>query len=325
MQPALLSTSREMISTTNSAAPTLSIGLPVYNDDKFLAQTLDCLLSQSYRDFELIICDNASTDMTAEICREYASRDSRIRYHRNPTNLGVSRNFNLCFHLSQGKYFKWAAANDLCATDMIERCVEALDQRPDAVLCFAKTRIIDERGEVRTDYEDQLNLQGDSPGERFRILLRGIRMVNVTYGVSRSSALRLTRLERPYSNSDIALLAEFALYGKFVEVSDTFFFRRFFESSTQKYPSPYDRMIMYEPGKTDKLSFPYWSLLADFLAAIWRAPIGASERLKCCVHMRIWIRRWGRGLVKDLMVAAQQLTYRTFTRAAVTTSRLGSE
>ena len=296
---------------TNDEAPKVSIGLPVYNDDRFLVQTLDCLLSQSYRDFELVICDNASTDKTEEICRSYAGRDSRIRYHRNSTNLGVSRNFNLSFQLSRGEYFKWAAANDLCAPDMIERCVAALDERPDAVLCFAKTRIIDERGELRADYEERLDLQFDSPSERFRMFLQGIRMVNVTYGLSRSSALRLTRLEQPYSNSDIALLAEFALHGKFVEVPDTFFFRRFFESSTQKYPSPYDRMIMYEPAKAGELSFPHWSLLTDFLVAIWRAPITTSERLNCLVQMHIWMKRWGRDLLRDLEVAAKRLISRT--------------
>jgi glycosyltransferase involved in cell wall biosynthesis len=302
------------MTATNSGAPKVSIGLPVYNDDRFLIQTLDCLLSQSYRDFELIICDNASTDKTAEICRSYASRDSRIRYHRNATNLGVSRNFNLSFHLSRGEYFKWAAANDLCAIDMIERCVEVLDQRPDAVLCFAETRIIGEQGELRTEYEDQLDLQSDSPSERLRMLLRGIGMVNVAYGVSRSSALRSTRLEQPYSNSDIAFLAELVLYGKFVEVPDTAFFRRMFEITAEKYPSPYERMIVYEPGKTRKLSFPYWWLLTDFLAAIYRAPIGTHERLKCCIHMHIWMRRWGRGLLRDLKVAAKRLIFRTFVK-----------
>jgi glycosyltransferase involved in cell wall biosynthesis len=314
------------MSVTNSEAPTLSIGLPVYNDDRFLSQTLDCLLSQSYRDFELIICDNASTDKTAEICRSYAGRDSRIRYHRNETNLGVSRNFNLSFHLSRGKYFKWAAANDLCAADMIERCVEVLDQRPDAVLCFAKTCIIDERGEIGADFQDRLNLQSDEPSERFRLLLEGVSMVNVTYGVSRSSALRLTRLEKPYPNSDVVLLAELALHGKFVEVSDTSFFRRMFEITTDKYPSAYDRMIVYEPAKPNMFSFPYWWLLMDFLVAIWRAPISMSERLHCFFHMHIWMQRWSRGLLQDLAAAAKRLMSRTPIKpAAMIGTRRGRE
>jgi glycosyltransferase involved in cell wall biosynthesis len=293
----------------DSKAPRVSIGLPVYNDDRFLTQTLDCLLSQTHRDFELIICDNCSTDKTEEICRTYANKDPRIRYHRNPTNIGVSRNFNLSFHLSRGEYFKWAAANDLCAIDMIERCIEVLDRRSDAVLCFAKTRIIDENGVIREDYNDQLDLQFDEPSERFQRLLRNIIMVNVPYGLIRSSTLRRTRLEQPYSNSDVAFLAELVLYGTFLEVPDTFFFRRMFEISAHKYPSPYDRMVMYEPDKPEKLSFPHWWLLGDFLTAIYRAPIGASERLRCYAHMRIWMRRWGRGLLRDLKVAAKRVVY----------------
>ena len=191
------------------------------------------------------------------------------------------------------------------------------------MLCFAKTRIIDERGEICADYNDQLDLQGDRPSERFRMLLRGITMANVAYGVCRSSALRLTRLEQPYANSDTALLAELVLYGKFVEVPDTSFFRRRFEISTEKYPSPHDRMVIYEPGKADKLSFPYWWLFADFLAAICRAPISISERLYCFVHMHIWMHRWGRGLLQDLRVAAKRLmSWTSVKRVAVTSSGL---
>ena len=81
-----------------------------------------------------------------------------------------------------------------------------------------------------------------------------------------------------------------------------------FEISTkEKYPSPHDRMIIYEPGKANKLSFPYWWLFADYLRAIFRAPISTSERLKCFIHMHIWMQRWGRGLLQDLMVAARTL------------------
>jgi glycosyltransferase involved in cell wall biosynthesis len=299
-----------MVIASDKKTPRVSIGLPVYNDDRFLAQTLDCLLNQSYRDFELIVCDNCSTDKTEEICRAYASTDVRIRYHRNSVNIGVSRNFNLCFTLSKGEYFKWAAANDLCATDMVERCVEVLDRRPDVALCFAKTRIIDENGIVREDYDDKLDLQSDRPSERFQMLLRNIDLVNVPYGLIRSSLLGLTRLEQPYSNSDIAFLAELILYGKFAKVSGTSFFRRMFEISAHKYPSPYDRMKIYEPAGSGPLVFPHWWLFADFLTAIHRAPIGASERLRCYAHLQISVRRWGHGLWPDLKIAAKQLVYR---------------
>src|SRR5262245_11232182 len=82
------------------AKPRVSIGMPVYNADKFLPEALQSLVNQSFADFEIVISDNASTDRTEEICRSYAQRDQRIRYFRNTTNIGVFRNFNQVFHLS---------------------------------------------------------------------------------------------------------------------------------------------------------------------------------------------------------------------------------
>ena len=87
-----------------SPAPTLSVGLPVYNGERYLAESLDALLAQTYADFELIISDNASTDGTAEICREYAARDPRIRYVRQPVNVGAGPNHNLLVPLARGAY-----------------------------------------------------------------------------------------------------------------------------------------------------------------------------------------------------------------------------
>ena len=97
-----------MLSTRRKVA----IGLPVFNGEKLIASTLECLLRQTYGDFELIISDNASTDRTEQICREYAERDSRIRYLRQPENLGAVPNFNRVFEISDSQYFKWAAVDD---------------------------------------------------------------------------------------------------------------------------------------------------------------------------------------------------------------------
>jgi glycosyltransferase involved in cell wall biosynthesis len=74
--------------------PRVSIGLPVYNGERFLKEALDSLLAQIYTDFELIISDNASTDQIESICRTYAASDRRIRYYRNKENVGAAHNFN---------------------------------------------------------------------------------------------------------------------------------------------------------------------------------------------------------------------------------------
>src|SRR5712672_2829455 len=113
-----------------NAIPRLSIGLPVYNGENFLAESIEALLGQSYEDFELIISDNASTDGTPDICRRYAKQDSRIRYIRQPRNIGSAPNHNVVIERARGELFKHASHDDLYARDLLERCVAALDERP---------------------------------------------------------------------------------------------------------------------------------------------------------------------------------------------------
>jgi glycosyltransferase involved in cell wall biosynthesis len=83
--------------------PTVSFGVPVYNGHRHLRETLDSLLAQTYSDFELIISDNASTDATPDICQEYASRDSRIQYHRQTENVGAPENWNFVARKARGR------------------------------------------------------------------------------------------------------------------------------------------------------------------------------------------------------------------------------
>ena len=91
----------------------ISVAIPVYNGEKYLGAAIGSILAQTFHHFELIISDNASTDRTAAICREFAARDARIRYHRQPRNFGAAANFNRSHELATGEYFKWAAHDDL--------------------------------------------------------------------------------------------------------------------------------------------------------------------------------------------------------------------
>ena len=118
--------------------PKVSIGLPVYNGEPFLSETIDAILAQTFKDFELIICDNASTDDTERICRRYAARDKRISYYRQHHNIGAAGNFNRVFNLSSGEYFKWAAHDDLIAPEYLARCVEILERDRSVVLCHSR-------------------------------------------------------------------------------------------------------------------------------------------------------------------------------------------
>lgn len=110
-------------------APKISIGMPVYNGQKFICEAIDSLIAQSYTDFELIISDNASTDLTEVICREYAASDTRIRYIRQTENRGAVANFQFVLDKADGKYFKWLAADDMFGTtETLANLVKALDE-----------------------------------------------------------------------------------------------------------------------------------------------------------------------------------------------------
>lgn len=100
--------------------PAVSIGVPVYNGEGSLRQALDSLLAQTFSDFELIISDNASTDGTEVICREYAGRDARVRYLRQVSNIGPAANFKFLLDRAQGEYFMWAACDDIRSADWLK-------------------------------------------------------------------------------------------------------------------------------------------------------------------------------------------------------------
>ena len=107
--------------------PKVSVGMPVYNGERYLEAALDSVLAQSFDDFEVVISDNASTDRTEEICKGYAHEDERIKYFRMRKNYGVNYNFNNVFRLSAGEYFKWASSDDVFEHDYFRKAVDVLD------------------------------------------------------------------------------------------------------------------------------------------------------------------------------------------------------
>ena len=152
-----------------NAAPRLTIGLPVYNGEKYVAEAIEALLGQTFEDFELIISDNASTDGTAGICRRFGKQDSRIRYVRQPRNIGIAPNHNFVVHEARGELVKWASHDDLYARDMMERCVQALDENPQVVLAHPWTAMIDGSGQVTAAIEYPLNTASPSAPERWHL------------------------------------------------------------------------------------------------------------------------------------------------------------
>ena len=142
--------------------PLISVGMPVYNGERFIVETIESLLSQSFKDFEVVVCDNASSDNTESICRSYEKRDKRIRYYRNPRNLGAAKNYRKTFELSKANYFRWANCDDLFEPASLERCLSVLEGDSSVVLTYPKTKIIDENGKFVAMYDDNSHLVSES-------------------------------------------------------------------------------------------------------------------------------------------------------------------
>jgi glycosyltransferase involved in cell wall biosynthesis len=194
--------------------PRVSIGLPVFNGEKYLEEALDSILAETYTDFELIISDNSSTDRTAQICVAYVAKDNRIRYYRNERNLGAAWNHNRVVELSRGEYFKWAAYDDVLAPEFLEKCVSVLDKDPYFVLCYSKTARIDKHSTIVGTYEHRMRISSLRPHERFGDIINVHNSCLPILGVMRAGSLRMTPLFGNYVGTDRNILAEISLIGR---------------------------------------------------------------------------------------------------------------
>lgn len=287
--------------------PRVSIGLAVYNGEKYLAQTLDSLLAQTFQDFELIISDNASTDHTGEICLSYKGRDERIHYIRNETNLGAAVNYNRVFELSSAEYFRWSTYDDLFAPESLARCVEILDSEPSVVLTYPRTRLIDEEGRVISDYDDGLHLQSLQPSERFACVFEKLRRQNVIYGLMRAEALRGTKLIRNFIGGDVVFVAELALYGTFREIPEFLFYRRLHADAGSNRKTSAEQQEFFDPKTKYRPPFRESRHLLAHFGSVNRAPLDAQEKMRLYWFLSrsaVWHRR---KLSGELIQALRQL------------------
>ena len=276
-----------------SAPPQLSIGLPVYNGETYLAQSIEALLGQTYEDFELIISDNGSTDATADICQRYELRDPRIRYIRQPHNIGAAPNHAFVLDQARGELFKWASADDLYARDLLKRCVAALDENDDVVLAHSRTAEIDAEGQVTQVLEYPLATYSPFAPERFRSMLFGSGGDDI-YGVIRTAVLRRIPALGSYYHSDRTFTAEIALQGRFYQVPDWLYFRRDHgERPQHTCPTVRTWCTNLDPRRANRVRYPAVRLLAEyvwgFVSAVGRAPLSPTERRQCYGYLAQWI------------------------------------
>lgn len=248
--------------------PRLSIGIPVYNGGRFIKETLDAFLKQSYSQFELIVADNASDDDTEEICRAYCRKDKRIQYCRSEKNYGAAWNHNRLFKLCCREFFMWGAADDLCESDYIERCIEVLDTDPTVVLACAKTRFIDENGESLDIHDPGWNLTAGSAAERFHKVVTSRHWVNALFGVIRADSLAKTRLLAAYPGGDYRLLGELSLWGKFFEIPEYLWIRRIHGDAASQNKNDVQWETKFYSGNGRNIYLPLGNLYFDHFRTV---------------------------------------------------------
>jgi len=268
-----------------ASLPKVSIGLPVYNGSRYLASAIESILGQTFRDFELVLSDNASTDATPDICHAYASRDERIRYLRQDHNIGAGPNHNFCARRATGEYFRWASHDDIMEPEYLAKCVAALEASPDAVLCHSKTRIIGDREEAFATH--LAGLDAPRPSDRFAAVILQPHWCVEIFGVMRTSALLRTGLMAGYFGGDKTLLAELALLGRFLHVPEPLFVNRDHPERSLRAVPFHKRQEFHDTGSARR-RVTHWALYTDYWRAVRRHLPDGAEKARCYGHLGRW-------------------------------------
>jgi len=208
--------------------PKISIGLPVYNGEKFIRRSLDSLLSQTFSDFELIISDNASTDATAQICEEYTKKDKRVRYIQQKKNMGMIWNFNFVLEQSKSEYFIWTAMDDILLPTFLEKNLDVLITKKKLVCSVSKigqqgindfkSNKIDfafkefiKKLRTRFRFRDTYSLTGSYEDKVRFYLTRST--CQIIYGVFKTDVLKKCIIHKPFVGIDWAIILGVLKYG----------------------------------------------------------------------------------------------------------------
>lgn len=264
-----------MTDTTQAHIPLVSIGIPVYNEAGFLAETLASLLAQDYPRIEFIISDNASTDATPAICEQAAARDARVRVLRSTTNDGSTANFLRCLDAATGEYFMWAGGHDLWSPNMVSQCASALSTHPKAVVAVPESIWIDTESKPYGDHASILDTRGMDPIARvFSLLWANMHPI---YGLMRTSALRELGTIPNYSGADLVMLTGLILQGDFLPVHEALWMRR--QTRAQETHAERQRRYRSSQFKIRSGGFPMARLAYELLKTMWSSNLGLADKL----------------------------------------------
>jgi glycosyltransferase involved in cell wall biosynthesis len=198
----------------------LSIGIPVFNSEKFLRKCLDSLLSQTFSNFEIIISDNASIDLTSKICEEYKKKDNRIVFFQQKSNIGIVSNFNFVLQHANNEYFMWAAADDIWHPEFIEKNIISLEKNPDFIGSTSEIKIFyepwkEENFEKFKKSKKKFELVHPIKGnyeEKVKILFNSGKF-EWLYAIYRTKYLKKSMIKRKFLTWELPIILKILKYG----------------------------------------------------------------------------------------------------------------
>ena len=278
--------------------PLVSVAIPVYNGERFIAEAIESVLGQTTGDLELIVSDNASTDGTEVICRGYEASDPRVRYMRAAQNVGAAMNYRLGLQAATAPFFKWLAFDDYMDPLFLESCLRGFDGVSESVLVTASMPYVDELrnplpydadrgvyvsadGDVHVLVDPVPGIASADPSERFKTVILEVvhnLAAECFYGLIRSEALHEVRPHGLHIGADKILVAELSLRGPFLHLGQVLMYRRFHgENIGSRSLSDYSEQV----GKQSTTRTIRISQALGYAGAIWKAPLPAKDKLRC--------------------------------------------
>lgn len=209
--------------------PRVVLGMPAYSRPDALPRTLESLLSQTYRDFALVIVDDCPSPETAAVVASYAQDDPRVSYEANDVRLGMVGNWHKVFARARERYphsdyFAWVSDHDVWHARWLEEMVAVLDARPDVVLAYPENlRIMPDDARMTEKRFDTVGIT--DRGERLRKSARYMLSGDMIYGLVRAEALAAAGIFHRVVTPDRQVLLALSLFGQVQQVHEVLWYR----------------------------------------------------------------------------------------------------
>lgn len=204
--------------------------------------------------------------------------------------------------------FKWAADDDLCAPDLLSKCIRILDENPSVVVCQSEVKVIDENGKFLSTYDSKLhNIDSHEAHLRFADLIGSSHWCFDVFGLIRINALKQTPLIAAYTSSDRNTLVALGLLGRFYRIPEYLFSSRDHrERSIRKIPWPASRAEWFDPKKRGKIEYAYWRIFLEYIKCLHRVKLPVRQRVACYMHLVRWLKANDWRLKRDVKVGIKQ-------------------